>query len=114
VEEVRLPLAKHGSVSGRVVFTDTPSDPPGPVRLVHRLLDVSALYPSEESAVSPDGRFAIPRAFGHYTVVVDNLPAGWRVVSLSRDDRRFSSGAITVGPGETITGLEVMVAPPGP
>ena len=60
VEEVRLPLGKPGSVSGRVVFTITPSDPPGPVRLVHRLLDVSPLYPGEESAMAPDGSFRDP------------------------------------------------------
>jgi hypothetical protein len=101
-------------VNGRVVFESTPSDAPGPVRLVHRLLDVSPLYPSETSAMAPDGRFAIPRALGTYAVAVDNLPPGWTVVSLSRDGRRFSSGEITVGPGETVGGLEVMVAPPAP
>ena len=112
VEEVRLPLKTPGSVSGRVVFTSTPSDPPGPVRLVHTLLDLSPLYPGAESPLAPDGSFAIPHALGIYALAVDNLPPGWRVVSLSRDGRRFSAGEITVGPGEAISGLEVMVTPP--
>jgi hypothetical protein len=65
VEEVRLPIGAPGAVSGRVVFTETPLNPPGPVRLVHTLLDVSALYPSEESMLAPDGAFLDSASAGH-------------------------------------------------
>jgi hypothetical protein len=113
VEEVRITLERPGSLEGRLVF-ERPL-PAGRrasrVVLIHTLLRVSPLYPVEDAAVDPDGRFRVPSARGEYAFRVDGLPAGWGVARVRRNGRDAAGGRVIVGPGETLAGIEVVVAP---
>ncbi len=111
VEDVRIDLGRPGSIEGRIVLPRAP--PAGfsgaQVVLVHSLLRVSPLYPVESGAIGPDGRFRIASARGVYTFALEGAPDGWRITRLRRAGREVS--AVTVGPAETVTGVELEVGP---
>jgi hypothetical protein len=112
VEEVRLDLTPPGSVSGRIVHEQAP--PPGTaprVSLVHTLLNVSPLFPTEQAAADPDGRFRIPHARGTYTFDVQGLPAGWRVQRVLHNGAALAGHRLYVGSGDQITSLDILVGP---
>jgi hypothetical protein len=113
VEDVRIVLDRPGNVEGRVVLRRPP--PAGHavsrVTLTHTLLRVSPLYPAEESAVDGEGRFRIPSARGEYEFLIDGLPAGWRVIEVRRNGRVLPAGRVSVGPGETVREIELVVGP---
>ena len=111
VEDVRIGLDRPGSIEGRIV---PPRALPagfstGQVVLVHSLLRVSPLYPQESGAIGPDGRFRIASARGVYTFALEGVPDGWRITRLRRAGRAVT--AVTVGPAETVTGVELEVGP---
>ncbi len=110
VEDVRIVLERPGSIAGRIVSQrPLPSGFSGvQVVLVHHLLNVSPLYPVESGAVQPDGRFHIPSARGSYTFALEGVP-GWRINRIRRAGRAIS--ALTVGPAEAVTGVELEVGP---
>lgn len=112
VEDIRITLEPPGAVTGRVTFTTPPPAEAEPrVRLVHALLRVSPLYPVEDAAVAADGRFSVGSARGHYTIEITGLPGGWRVQRVRRQGRDVSGGRVSVGPAETVSGLELVVGP---
>lgn len=113
VEDVKVMLAATGSVAGRLVFErPLPQGPAAPqVVLVHSLLRVSPLYPTESAAVDASGAFRVPSARGVYGVRVDGLPAGWTVKRIRRAGRDVRAGRLTVGPGEQVTAVELLVGP---
>jgi hypothetical protein len=112
VEEVRLTLEPPGTLEGKLVFERRLPAGSGDLRvaLTHTLLRVSPLYPAEDSAVGPDGRFRVSSARGEYAFRVDGLPAGWSVARVRRNQRDVASGRVIVGPGETVAGIELVVA----
>jgi hypothetical protein len=113
VEEVRIVLDRPGSVEGRLVLRRPlpAGQAVSRVTLHHTLLRVSPLYPTEDSAVDADGRFRIPSARGEYEFLVDGLPAGWRVTEVRRSGRALPAGRVSVGPGETVREMELVVGP---
>jgi hypothetical protein len=113
VEEVRIVLGRPGSVEGRVVLgRPLPAGHTlSRVTLNHTLLRVSPLYPVEDSAVDSDGRFRIASARGEYEFQVDGLPAGWRVTEVRRAGRAVPARRVSVGPGETVREVELVVGP---
>jgi hypothetical protein len=115
VEEVRLTLEPAGSIEGRLTYErPLPGDTAASrVTLTHTLLRVSPLYPAEEAAVDRDGRFRISSARGEYAFRLEGLPAGWSVRRVRRNGREVRSGRVSVGPGETVAGIELAVGPGG-
>jgi hypothetical protein len=113
VEDVTIVLAPPGSIDGRVVFErPLPAGHATPeVVLVHSLLAVSSLYPTESGAVDASGRFHIASARGVYGFRLEGLPAGWTVKRVRRNGRNVSIDRLTVGAGEVVTGVEVMAGP---
>ncbi len=112
VEEVRLDLSQPGSVAGHIVYEQPPPGGAAPrVSLIHALLDVSPLFPTEEAAAGPDGRFRIPHARGAYTFGVLGLPAGWRVRRIQQNGTALPDNRLVVGSGDDVTGVEIAVGP---
>jgi hypothetical protein len=75
------------------------------ITLKQRLLPVSPLYPAPESTVNADGRFRLNGALGVYDFEVGGL----RTVRVTQYGREIAGGRIHVGPGDTLTGIEVLV-----
>jgi hypothetical protein len=120
VEEVRLELERTGTVEGRVRFTrPLPTGAVPRVVLTHTRLRVSPIFPADASHIESDGRFRIAGVRGVYAVHVEGIPEGWRILGVMRDAAAqggtespvSTSAAITVGPGETVSGLVVTVGP---
>lgn len=113
VDDVRVTLEPPGSVAGRIVGERAwpGGQMPSRVTLHHTLLRTTPLYPIEAGEVDREGRFRIPDVRGEYAFSIDGLPGGWRLKRLRRAGRAVPSGRVTVGPGETLTGLELVVGP---
>lgn len=112
VEDVRLTLARPGSVAGRLVYERAlPAESSPRVTLTHTLLTVSPLFPPEEAAVDANGRFAITPALGEYIVDVRDLPPGWSVRRILRNGRALDGRELLVDNGDAVSGLEIVVGP---
>jgi hypothetical protein len=109
LDDLQLRLDLLGTVEGRIVYdASVPSASRAKVvTLTQRLLPVSPLYPAPESSVGADGRFRITHALGVFEFEVPGL----RVTRITQNGRTISSGRIQIAHGETITGVEVSVAP---
>ena len=107
IDDLELRLAAPGVVEGRVVHDATvlPASRAKHVVLRQRLLPVSPLYPFPESAVDGNGRFRLDNALGSFDFEVPGL----RVVRVTQHGHEIANARIRVGPGESITGLEVTV-----
>ena len=113
VEDVRLMLRAPGSIDGRIVI-DGPAPASSPafhITPVQTLITLSPLYPAEDAAVSPDGRFTVPHVAGEYVLSVHGLPSNWRVRRVLRNGAILTDGRIVVPPGERVTGIEIVVGP---
>ena len=108
VDDLELRLDTPGVVEGRVVYdASVPSTSrAAQIALKQRLLPVSPLYPTPQTTLGADGRFQISGALG----VFDLELAGLRVVRVTQRGREISNGRIRIGPGESITDLEVLVS----
>lgn len=108
IDDLELRLGTPGVVEGRVVYeTNMPaSSRATQITLRQRLLPVSPLYPAPESAVAVDGRFRLENGLGLYEFEVP----GFTVVRVSQHGRDIPGARISVGLGETFSGIEVMVA----
>lgn len=112
VQDVRIVMRRPGRIQGRVVFERTPPDGAEVrIRPVQTLLKLSALYPVQDSAVASDGRFECRDMLGAYTFEVQGLPPGWTVGRVQRAGRPVADPGIVVTGEETVTDVEVMVAP---
>ena len=112
IEDVRIDLARPGSVEGRVTFAaPLPAGTRARIALTHTLLRVSPLYPVEDAAIDADGRFRVPEARGQYAFTVTGVPQGWRVRRVRRGGRDVPGGRVTVGAAEQVSGLELVVGP---
>ena len=111
VEDVRVMLRQPGSIEGRLVIDSAGNHPLPAFRVapVQTLLTLSPLYPAEDAAVAEDGRFELPQLAGEYTIDVRGLPGGWRVKRISRNGTTLSTNRVVVGPGERVTGIEVVI-----
>ncbi len=109
IDDLELRLDTPGVVEGRVLYeTSVPAaNRPSTVVLKQRLLPVSPLYPSPESAISADGGFRMSGALGMYDFTVGDL----RIVRVTQHGREIPSGRIRVGSGDTLSGIEVLVGP---
>jgi hypothetical protein len=107
IDDIELKLEIPGAMEGRIVYeTSVPASIRArQIALKQRFLPVSPLYPSPESAVGPDGRFRLGNALGLYGFEVP----GFRVVRVTQGGREIPNAQVGVAPGETITGLEVLV-----
>jgi hypothetical protein len=107
VEDLELTLGTPGTIEGRIVYdADVPlSSSARTIALRQRLLPVSPLYPSPESAIDTDGRFRITNALGVFELDVPGL----RVVRVSQHGREIPNAQIRVALNESVTGLEVLV-----
>lgn len=108
VDDLELRLGTPGRVEGRIVFD---ASVPSASRVTHialkqRLLPVSPLYPTPQTAIGGDGGFQITGALGVYDL---DLP-GLRVVRVTQRGREIPNGQIRIGLGESITDLEVRVS----
>jgi len=108
IDDLELRLVTPGLVEGRVVYeTNVPAaNRARQITLKQRLLPVSPLYPAPESSVNSDGSFRLDGALGVYDFDLGDL----RIVRVMQHGREIPHARIHVGPGETITGLEVMVS----
>jgi len=104
IDDLELRLGTPGVVEGRIVYE---ASVPAAKQIVlkQRLLPVSPLYPTPESAVSPDGRFQIVNALGSFQFEVPGL----RVLRVSQHGRDITNGEVRVALGESLTGFEVLV-----
>jgi hypothetical protein len=107
IDDLELRLGVPGSVEGRIILDATASDASRPTRvaLKQRLLPVSPLYPTPESAVGADGRFRMTGALGVYDVDVPGL----RILRVSQHGREIPQARLHVGLGDTLTDLEIVV-----
>ena len=106
IDDLELRLVTPGVVEGRLVYeTNVPAaNRTTRITLKQRLLPVSPLYPAPESAISPDGSFRLNGALGVY----DFEASGLRIVRVTQHGREIAGGRIRVGPGDTLTGIEVL------
>jgi hypothetical protein len=113
VEDVRVMLRTPGSMEGRIVIdaTAAKASPSPTLRVSPRqlLVELSPLYPVEETAVADDGRFTLRELGGEYAIVVHGLPDGWRVKRVQHNGAPLPGNRIVVPPGERVTGVEVVV-----
>jgi hypothetical protein len=111
VEDMRLTLRTPGTLDGRVVIEGAAKTALAGLRItpVHTLLTLSPLYPVEESTVGEDGRFQLHFLAGEYSLDVRGLPAGWRVRRVMRAGQPTAGSRLTVGAGERVTGVEIVV-----
>jgi hypothetical protein len=112
VQDVRIVMRRPGRIQGRVVFERMPPDGTR-VRItpVQTLLQLSALYPVQDSAVASDGRFECRDVIGAYTFELQGLPPGWTVRRVQRGGRPVAESGIVVTGEETVTDVEVIVGP---
>ena len=111
VEDIRLTLGPPGALEGRLVIDGTAKTPFSGLRVtpVHGLLTLSPVYPVEDGIVAEDGRFQLPHLVGEYSLEVRGLPPGWRVRRVMRGGQATANNRITVGLGERVTGVEIVV-----
>jgi hypothetical protein len=111
VEDIRLTLRTPGILEGRVVIEGTAKTALAGLRInpVHALLTLSPVYPVEESAVADDGRFQLQHLAGEYSLDVRGLPPGWRVRRVMRGGQPATNNRVTVGAGDRVTGVEIVV-----
>ena len=111
VEDVTVTLVPPAHVEGRVVFpSDLPvSSRPKTIRLVPRLLNVSALYVIPEAPIGGDGTFAVSNVLGEYEITIPGLTDGFRVQSVSRDDSALRGNRIGAATGEVVDRIVVAV-----
>jgi hypothetical protein len=111
VEEVRIALDRPGTVSGSVVpERGTARVGHGRIALVHTMLDLSPIYPAADAAIGLDGRFEVGGLLGTYTFELKDAPRDLRVTRVLRDGRVLPGNRITIGPGEVIGNIEIVVA----
>jgi hypothetical protein len=110
VEDMRVVLRAPGTLEGHVVTEAGAALPATALRVMatQTLLRLSPLYPTEAVAVGDQGRFTIEHLAGHYALGVEGLPPGWRVKRIVRNGVA-AADAITVGAGERVTGIEIVV-----
>jgi hypothetical protein len=110
--EVPIVVDRPGTVEGRVTYRD--EVPPGvrgaTVVLVQKRMRVTAVAPVPSGPVEADGRFRVADALGEFEVQLRELPQGYAVTEVRRGTTALPGGRIAVGGGETISGLEVVVA----
>jgi len=111
VEDIRLTLGTPGTLEGRLVIDGAAKTPLTGLRItpVHALLTLSPVYPVEDGIAAEDGRFHLPNLVGEYSLDVRGLPPGWRVKRVMRGGQPAANNRVTVGPGERITGVEIVV-----
>jgi hypothetical protein len=111
VEDVRIPLRTPGTLEGRVVIEGTGKASLAGLRIIpaHALLTLSPVYPADDAVVGDDGRFQLPHLLGEYTFAVQGLPAGWRVRRVTRGGKPATGDRVSVGGGERVTGVEIVV-----
>jgi hypothetical protein len=111
VEDVRVMLRRPGTIEGRLAIDGATKAPFTAFRVspVQTLLTLSALYPVHDVEVAEDGRFELPHLAGEYAIEVRGLPGGWRVKRIVRNGTPLSSSRVTVGAGERVTGIEVVI-----
>ncbi len=111
VEDIRLTLRTPGILDGRVVIEGAAKMAFAGLRItpVHTLLTLSPVYPVEESAVDDAGRFRLQHLAGEYSLDVRGLPAGWRVRRVMRGGQPAAGNRVTVGAGERVMDVEIVV-----
>jgi hypothetical protein len=111
VEDIRLVLRTPGAIEGRLVIEGTAKTAFTNLRItpVQTLLTLSQVYPVEDGAVAEDGRFRLPHLAGEYSFDVRGLPPGWRVRRVMRAGQPAANNRVTVGAGEQVTGVEIVV-----
>ena len=111
VEDIRLTLRTPGAIEGRLVIEGAAKTELTGLRVapVHALLTLSPVYPVEDGIVAEDGRFRLPHLAGEYTLEVRGLPPGWRVRRVVRGGQPAANNRVTVGPGEQVTAVEIVV-----
>jgi hypothetical protein len=111
VEDVRIVVDRPGRVRGRVVYEgEVPQERRAhTVRLVQKLLKVSALYPVPEATPAPDGRFEIGGALGEYEIELPGLGAGLTISRVRRRGVTLQGNRLGVAGGELVDDLEIVV-----
>ena len=112
ITEVPLVVDHPGAVEGRVIYE---GDVPAAVRakiltLVQKQMRVTALYPAPSAEIAADGRFRAGDALGDFEVDLRGLPGGYAVVDVRRGGTALPGKRIAVSGGETVAGVEVVVA----
>ena len=112
IQEVPIVVDRPGAVEGWVTYRD--EVPPGvrgaAVVLVQKRMRVTAVAPVPSGPVEADGRFRAADALGEFEVQLRGLPQGYAVTEVRRGATALPGGRITVEGGETVTGVEVVVA----
>jgi hypothetical protein len=111
VEDIRLVLRSPGAVEGRMTIEGTGKTAFTSLRVtpVQALLTLSPVYPVEDAVVAEDGGFRLANLAGEYSFEVEGLPAGWRVKRVSLGGQPAAGNRVTVGAGEQVTGVEIVI-----
>ena len=111
VEDLRLMLRPPGSIEGRIIAEGATPMPAAALRItpVQTLLTLSPLYPVADARVQDDGSFTIDQVMGDYTLAVEGLPRGWRVVRMTRDGAALPGDRLVVAAEERVSGVEIIV-----
>jgi hypothetical protein len=107
IDDLELRLGIPGVAEGRIVYeANVPtSSRATQIVLKQQMLPVSPLYPIPESVVDAEGRFRLGNAVGEFNFEVPGL----RVVRVTQHGRELQTARIRLGPGDTVTDLEVLV-----
>ena len=110
VEDLEIRLSTPGTIEGRVVYDAgvPPSIRAKTIALKQRLLPVSPLYPSPESAIGSDGRFRLTNALGLYEFELRGA-SDLQVTRVLQSGRELPNAQVRVALNESVTGLEVLV-----
>jgi carboxypeptidase family protein len=113
VEDVRIVVDRPGLISGRIVYEGNVPQAGRATSIVavQKLLKVSALYPVPESQIDSSGRFDLSGTIGEYEFRLEGLAQGLTIKRLTRNGRPLAMNLISVGGGETVGDLEIVVGP---
>jgi hypothetical protein len=111
VEDVHIVVDRPGRVRGRVVyeFAVPQEQRAHAVRLVQKLVRVSAIYPAPEASPAPDGRFEIDGALGEYEIELPGLGAGLTISRVARGGVTLQGNRLGVAGGELVDDVEIVV-----
>jgi hypothetical protein len=106
--DVDVVVGTPGTISGRVVME-------GGIAAGARLALVRTGFqplgePDRPIELAPNGSFEAAQLIGEYRVRVDE-PRGWTVTSIRRRGIRRAQHSLTVGNGEEIDGVEILIGP---
>jgi len=105
-------LVTPGTITGRIIGSrELPRGIGIQLLTVHDNLPPTLLA-GPATVVAPDGSFRIDGVIGPQLIHVSPLPQGWSVRNVRRRGEALTNGLVSVGSGETVGDLEILVGRP--